>query len=65
LIRIVFCCLCQLSISAPYWLINRTGLPLLFKQDGGSLAAGQMPEHEIARSVVPLLFSFPDKNSSE
>ncbi|OQR68370.1 vacuolar protein sorting-associated protein 13D-like [Tropilaelaps mercedesae] len=48
-------------VCAQYWLINHTGLPLIFKQEGVSAeAAGQPPEHEAARSVVPLLFSFCD-----
>lgn len=48
-------------MSALFWLINKSGLPLVFKQDGTSKeAAGQFSEHEIARSVAPLLFSFAD-----
>ena len=49
----------QLSVSAPYWLVNKTGLPLVFKQDGCSeSAAGQFEEHELARSVTPLSFCY-------
>ncbi|CAB3365707.1 Hypothetical predicted protein [Cloeon dipterum] len=52
---------CQVSISAPYWLINRTGLPVVLKQEGASLeAAGQGQEHEMARMVAPLIFSLAD-----
>ena len=51
-------------VSAPYWLINKSGLPLVFKQDGSkAIAAGQTEEHEVARSVAPLLFSFTDKEN--
>ncbi|GBP32066.1 Vacuolar protein sorting-associated protein 13D [Eumeta japonica] len=51
----------KVSISAPYWLVNRTGLPLVFRQEGvASEAAGQFEEHEVARMVAPLLFSFAE-----
>lgn len=50
-----------MSISCSYWLINRTGLPLLFKQEGMSTeAAGQMEEHEKASTNSPLLFSYSE-----
>jgi vacuolar protein sorting-associated protein 13D len=53
--------LLQISVMAPYWLVNRTGLPLIFRQDGISQEfAGQSHEHEIGRSVEPLLFSLSD-----
>ncbi|XP_069804325.1 intermembrane lipid transfer protein VPS13D isoform X2 [Dendropsophus ebraccatus] len=52
----------KIFISAPYWLINKTGLPLIFRQDNAkSDAAGQFEEHELARSLSPLLFSYTDK----
>uniref|UniRef100_UPI0037E8D5D5 intermembrane lipid transfer protein VPS13D n=1 Tax=Semicossyphus pulcher TaxID=241346 RepID=UPI0037E8D5D5 len=52
----------KILISAPYWLINKTGLPLIFRQDNGkSDAAGQFEEHELARSLSPLLFCYTDK----
>ncbi|XP_017292232.1 vacuolar protein sorting-associated protein 13D isoform X2 [Kryptolebias marmoratus] len=52
----------KILISAPYWLINKTGLPLIFRQDNGKAdAAGQFEEHELARSLSPLLFSYTDK----
>lgn len=39
-----------------------SGLPLIFRQDNGkSDAAGQFEEHELARSVSPLLFCYTDK----
>lgn len=55
----------QISISAPFWLINRTGLPLVFKQEGvSSDFAGQFSENEQARLVSPLMFSFSDPDCS-
>ncbi|XP_048240313.1 vacuolar protein sorting-associated protein 13D-like isoform X2 [Haliotis rufescens] len=54
----------QLSLQAPYWLVNKSGLPLIFRQDSARAeAAGQLEEHELARSVTPLLFSFSDKEA--
>lgn len=51
----------RMYVYAPYWIINRSGLPLVFRQEGtNSEAAGQHSEHEQARSVAPLLFSFAD-----
>ncbi|KAL3268817.1 hypothetical protein HHI36_007913 [Cryptolaemus montrouzieri] len=55
----------KIVISAPYWIINRTGLPLVFRQAGtSSLTAGQFEEHEFARLLLPLLFSFSDHDAS-
>uniref|UniRef100_A0A9J8AXX9 Vacuolar protein sorting 13 homolog D n=1 Tax=Cyprinus carpio carpio TaxID=630221 RepID=A0A9J8AXX9_CYPCA len=52
----------KILISAPYWLVNKTGLPLIFRQDNGKTdAAGQFEEHELARSLSPLLFCYTDK----
>lgn len=79
----------KILISAPYWLVNKTGtvftdvssltasrlrssfniycfdcsgLPLIFRQDNGKVdAAGQFEEHELARSLSPLLFCYTDK----
>lgn len=32
----------RISINAPYWIVNKTGLPLVFKQEGTELeASGQ------------------------
>lgn len=64
----------QIAITAPFWILNCTGLPLLVRQAGAvpdiavggvhqalsELAAGQFQEHESARSLAPLLFNFPD-----
>ena len=38
----------RVSIYAPIWIVNKTGLPLIFKQEGSSeIAAGQDEEHEV------------------
>ena len=52
----------RLTVSAPYWLVNRTGLPLLVAQEQTEQleAAGQEADHERARSVAPLMFSLSD-----
>lgn len=50
-----------MSVSAPYWIVNKTGVPLVFRQEGiATETAGQFEEHEIARMVAPLLFSLTD-----
>lgn len=55
----------HITVYAPFWIINRTGLPLVVKQDGASgEAAGQFQEHEVARSISPLMFSFTDQDAS-
>lgn len=39
-----------------------SGLPLIFRQDNAKAdAAGQFEEHELARSLSPLLFCYTDK----
>ena len=44
--------------------MNKTGLPLVFRREGEtSEAAGQFEEHESARSLTPLLFSYVDEES--
>lgn len=54
----------QISIYAPYWMINSTGIPLIFKQEAVPHdMAGQFDEHEMARSLTPLLFSFSDSDA--
>ncbi len=55
----------QISIFASFWLVNDTGIPLIFKQEGTTAEmAGQFDEHEMARSLTPLLFSFDDRDGS-
>lgn len=58
-------CGMQISISAPYWLVNRTGLPLVFRQEGVSQeSAGQFQENEQGRLVSALMFSISDPDAS-
>lgn len=55
----------EIFISAPIWIINKTGLPLIFRQEGiNQVASGQFEEHEYAREVSPLMFSFSDQEGS-
>lgn len=55
----------QVIVYASYWLINKTALPLVFRQEGGfDDTAGQYEEHEIARMVAPLMFSHADPEAS-
>lgn len=53
-------------VTAPFWIINKTGIPLVFRQEGvpTETAAGQFEEHEVARMLAPLLFSFADHEAS-
>ena len=56
----------NISVYAPYWIVNRTGLPMLIKQEGEKVeAAGQFEEHELARMMSPLLFSFAERDSNQ
>lgn len=53
-----------ITVYAPYWIVNRSGLPLIFSQEDCQVeAAGQSEEHERARSISPLLFSFADNEA--
>ncbi|EDW18711.2 uncharacterized protein Dmoj_GI13376 [Drosophila mojavensis] len=55
----------EIYISAPIWIVNKSGLPLIYKQEGtNKIAAGQFEEHERARQVSPLMFSFSDQEGS-
>ncbi|XP_028134062.1 intermembrane lipid transfer protein Vps13D [Diabrotica virgifera virgifera] len=55
----------KFTVSAFYWIINKTGLPLVFRQSGTSLeSAGQYDEHEQARMLSPFMFSFSDQDGS-
>ncbi|VDO43568.1 unnamed protein product, partial [Haemonchus placei] len=49
------------SLWVPYWIVNKSGIPLILKQEAASSeAAGQMSEHERAKDRNPLMFSFAD-----
>uniref|UniRef100_A0A8R1HWG4 Ricin B-type lectin domain-containing protein n=1 Tax=Caenorhabditis japonica TaxID=281687 RepID=A0A8R1HWG4_CAEJA len=53
----------SVSLWVPYWVVNKSGLPLIIQQDAvKSEAAGQMEEHEKAKDRHPLMFSFADEN---
>ncbi|TRY62990.1 hypothetical protein TCAL_03981 [Tigriopus californicus] len=55
----------KISVYAPIWLVNKTGIPLIFKQEGSSSeAAGQDVEHEVGRMGAPLLFSFLEREGN-
>lgn len=56
-------CPIEVHISAVYCFFNLTGLPLLFRQYNCDESAGQLEEHEMARSNQPLLFSFNETDS--
>lgn len=55
----------QINVSASFWLINRTGIPLVFRQEGvAHESAGQFTENEQARLVSPLMYSISDPDAS-
>jgi vacuolar protein sorting-associated protein 13D len=53
----------KLCVTAPYWVVNKAGIPLIFRQDNVQEAAGQFEEHEMARSLSPMLFSLADREA--
>lgn len=54
-----------MTVYSPYWIVNKTALPLVFRQEGvAAETAGQFEEHEIARMVAPLMFSLTDSEAS-
>uniref|UniRef100_A0AC35FWT7 Ricin B-type lectin domain-containing protein n=1 Tax=Panagrolaimus sp. PS1159 TaxID=55785 RepID=A0AC35FWT7_9BILA len=56
----------QISLWVPYWVVNRSGIPLIIKQEATAAdAAGQFEEHEKAKDRNPLMFSFSDQNCPE
>jgi vacuolar protein sorting-associated protein 13D len=51
----------KISVYARHWLVNKTGLPLVFRQEGASIdAPGQEEESEVARMAAPLMFTLSD-----
>ncbi|KHN80922.1 Vacuolar protein sorting-associated protein 13D [Toxocara canis] len=53
----------SLSFWVPYWIVNKSGIPLIIKQEAAEdIAAGQFEEHERAKDRHPLMFSFADDN---
>lgn len=55
----------KISVYAKHWLVNKTGLPLIFRQEGSSIdAPGQEEENEMARLAAPLMFSFSEMSET-
>ena len=55
----------RVSVYSPFWLVNKTGLPLVFKQEGSTNdAPGQDEEHEVARMAAPLMFAFAPEGAA-
>ncbi|NP_001348705.1 Ricin B-type lectin domain-containing protein [Caenorhabditis elegans] len=53
----------SVSLWVPYWIVNKSGIPLIIQQEAVKWeAAGQMEEHEKAKDRHPLMFSFADEN---
>ncbi len=56
----------RVTVYAPIWVVNKTGLPLVFRQEGSqSEAAGQEAEHEVARMAAPFMFSFLEREGNQ
>ncbi|CAF1027739.1 unnamed protein product [Adineta ricciae] len=56
----------KLFISVPYILINRSGIPLIFKDSNSKMeTAGQTAEDELTLNREPLLFSFDNSNRTD
>ena len=48
----------RVTVYAPIWVVNKTGLPLVFRQEGSQAeAAGQESEHEVGLRIW-LLYNF-------
>uniref|UniRef100_A0A914WU78 Vacuolar protein sorting-associated protein 13 DH-like domain-containing protein n=1 Tax=Plectus sambesii TaxID=2011161 RepID=A0A914WU78_9BILA len=54
----------RMALWVPYWIVNKSGIPLIVKQDasGADDAAGQFDEHESAKDKSSLMFSFANDN---
>ncbi|UJR20376.1 hypothetical protein I4U23_023508 [Adineta vaga] len=53
----------KVFISVPYILLNKSGIPLIFKDSNSKLeAAGQNTDDEVMLNREPLLFSFDNSN---
>ncbi|CAI4229925.1 unnamed protein product [Auanema sp. JU1783] len=51
----------SMSLWVTYWIVNKSGIPLVIKQEGAtSESSGQGDEHEKAKDKHPLMFSFSD-----
>lgn len=51
----------KVSLWVPFWIVNRSGIPLIIKQLASDKdAAGQVADHEKAKDRNALMFSFSD-----
>ncbi|KAI6183494.1 hypothetical protein M3Y97_00495100 [Aphelenchoides bicaudatus] len=51
----------NITLWVPFWIVNRSGIPLIIKQESSDKeAAGQVADHEEAKDRNPLMFSFSD-----
>ncbi|KAI6238683.1 Ricin B-type lectin domain-containing protein [Aphelenchoides fujianensis] len=51
----------QVAVWVPFWVVNRSGIPLVLRQAAADHdAAGQLEDHERAKDRNPLMFSFAD-----
>ncbi len=42
----------RVTVLAPVWIVNKTGLPIVFRQEGAATnAAGQDVEHEVSEAT--------------
>lgn len=52
----------SISLWVPFWLVNRSGIPLIIKQESASKeAAGQVIDHEKAKDRNALMFAFTEE----
>lgn len=52
----------SINFWVPFWLINRSGIPLIVKQDAAfKESAGQVSDHEKAKDRNPLMFAFVEE----
>lgn len=55
----------EMCITAPIWILNKTSLPLIFRQEGTNrILSGQFEENESASQNYPLLASFLDSEGT-
>lgn len=51
----------NIALWVPFWIVNRSGIPLIIKQESADKdSAGQVADHEQAKDRSPLMFSFAD-----
>ena len=53
----------RVTVYVPIWIVNKTGLPLVFKQEGANIeAAGQDEEHEVNNHSSMTIIQIGRKN---